>query len=48
MIGPYGGEGMKVDSPLLIILKAKRITILQLDSFEAELLGQMCAVIQKS
>jgi hypothetical protein len=47
MVGPYGGTGMKADSPLLIILEAKRTSTLQLSSSEAEVLGQMRALMQK-
>lgn len=47
MIGPYGGIGMRADSPLLIVLEAKRTATLNISSSEAEVLGQMRALMQK-
>jgi hypothetical protein len=47
MIGPYGGIDLLAGSPLLIVIEAKRTQSMQLSSSEAEVLGQMRALMTK-
>jgi len=47
MVGPHGGLDLHIETPLLIVIEAKRTPTLQLTSSEAEVLGQMRALMTK-
>jgi len=47
MIGPHGGLDLHIASPLLVVIETKRTPTLQLTSSEAEVLGQMRALMTK-
>jgi len=47
MIGPHGGLDLHAENPLLLVIEAKRTPTLLLISSEAEVLGQMRALMTK-
>jgi hypothetical protein len=47
MIGPYGAIDLRATDPLFVVIEAKRSQSLQLVSSEAEVLGQMRALMTK-